>query len=372
MKKDRLYSNPIDEQTWNQIVDFLKTECSHWHKLVLTSSNGISTRFFDDVQILPCWIIDKPKDAATRSEILILGFGRMWKLQLRKAECEEDDIDGYKSWNFVKKELKKDGVDLWSYKDKTSTKDQLLISRTSIPRRNTETLSPVLAEKELKDVYKLDFNSFFPHCLSVAFPEFRPTMERLFEQRKENPKIKKYLVSFTGDLYSWCGGRFAWMAVKMMTIARKMMLDLENRVKQFGALVLFEKIDAIYILSSRGCYKDENCGQNLGQYKIEHYKRFWFDGPGTQEMIDENGVFEVKAQGRRELDSKKPRSEWTWGDVRTKEGRQLVETFIKGGKVHERFKEDRGEKVSDLFEVLRQEEKRVGDKIWSYDEEHPF
>ena len=223
-------------------------------------------------------------------------------------------MTGSRGYRLLAKELAKDNVLLPNYAEPNGEKIKETIQKPLID------VDEDILGYTIQGANHLDFHSAYPGALAECYPEMRPTIERIFKQRKENPELKIALDSAIGFFQSeYCKvmdyGPYslARLAQKALNRNRQKMEELTERMKHRGYKILAHNTDGIWYTG--GVYHGRGEGPNVGEWENDHIDTtIRFKSRGAYEYI-ENGIYHPVVRGKTRLDDKKPRDQWEWGDI---------------------------------------------------------
>ena len=207
------------------------------------------------------------------------------------------------------------GIDLNTY---ALTKEEGLRIKKEIPMPKIELAPGVITGKTRVyfNVHHIDFHNSYPAGLCNTHPEFRPLIERLYKERKDNPENKAILNYTIGFMQQNNNPLWAHLAKDAITDNLNRITELANRLRQ-NYKILSYNTDGIWYQDYKGLgpYHGDGEGKNLGQWENDHQNcSIRFKSAGSYEYR-ENGVYTPVVRGLTRLDAIKPRSEWTWGAI---------------------------------------------------------
>ena len=223
-------------------------------------------------------------------------------------------IEGGKGWKVMCKELKKDGINMDDYAISEEEGRQIKMSN-DFPKPYID-MKGAPNGQIFEHCNHIDFHSSYPAGLANTHPEFKPTIERIYQQRKTNPNRKLSLNCFIGCRQSpkstWkC--RWSHLAKDAIADNNRRIEEMDDRLKANGDKVLGHNTDGIWYQGP--VYHGEGEGNDLGQWRNDYVDcRFRAKSRGAYEFI-ENGKYYPVVRGITELDWIKPREEWQWGDI---------------------------------------------------------
>ena len=222
--------------------------------------------------------------------------------------------EGGKGWKLMCKEFLKDNINIDNY---AIDPNEGMRIKTSLdfPKPYID-MKGAPSGQIFEHCNHIDFHSSYPAGLANTHPEFRPTIERVYQQRKTNPNRKLSLNCFIGCRQSpkstWkC--RWSHLAKDAIGDNNRRIDEMDARLKANGDKVLGHNTDGIWYQGP--VYHGEGEGNDLGQWRNDYVDcRFRAKSRGAYEFI-ENGKYYPVVRGITELDWIKPREEWQWGDI---------------------------------------------------------
>lgn len=288
-----------------------------WNAIKRTKSNGISTA--RSAFKPPMWDV-RYTNACIEMTIIT---NRMLRIQFRQTSSvlkeEDKQIYGRQAFAAFKRELLKDGIDLDNYVINNGPEVKKEIPKYLIKMERT-----TYTNLEFAGCHHVDFHSSFPAGLANTHPEFAPTMERLYEKRKEkeiNKAILNYSIGFCQSIDN-TGARWAHLSRDAIRDNNDRIEALAQRLREAGRLVISYNTDGIWYQGE--IYHGEGEGKKLGEWENDHVNcKFRAKSAGAYEFIEDGKYYPV-IRGRTNLDLIKPRENWQWGDIYKKEASPLM------------------------------------------------
>ncbi len=298
----------------NELLDLLERDYPD-RKLKRTKSGAIPqmVRFGWDVDVRKTGIevvfLDKVDDK-------VLGF--RWSFGAASSITKDTGVTGREAFFGMAKEFEKDGIDIRSYAVSDGTEIKKTISKPLIDAR------PIDLDIEWDHAYHIDLHSAYPSGMCEAYPELRPTCERIYANRKrsaDDKRLKLWLDASIGYYQSeYCSinghkHALANLAKAGIEWCRNSVLEIAGQLKAQGKYVLAYNTDGIWYVDETGDFSSEWIGEGLGKAGIDHKDCvIRFKSKGAYEFV-EDGKYHPVVRGRTTLDKVKPREEWEWGDI---------------------------------------------------------
>ena len=281
---------------FNKIYFWLKRQ--KLHKLERTPSGSIKNG--PHVK-RPAWDV---KSNHYCVELTVVMEGMAWRIQFRTKLPK--GMSGKKAFTVFKRLLLKDGIDL----------DQMAIENGAEVKKEIEHYlvkvhHKFFIDKVYKNAHHIDFHSSFAGGLANTHPEFKKTLETIFENR-EKDEINKNILNFSiGYMQSLQGCQAKWAHLSKDAIAdnNKRVLNLVEKLENSGRTVLLLNTDGVWY--NGPLYHGEGEGSGLGQWENDHKNcQFRMASAGAYEFI-EDGIYHPVIRGIPN-DTK---TEWEWGDI---------------------------------------------------------
>lgn len=309
-------------------VEEFNTVSSYWRErerrglitrgIARTPSGGISVVNL----VLPSY--DVFPDANNGCELLVLALNEddtpaFYRVQYRAYKKELDEkgrdiiLSGHQGYLNLREELRKDGqrIEDWFIDDGEEVKK--LIQKPLIYLFHEE----LFADLTFDNAHHLDINSSYPAGMAEFIPEWRPTIERLYEERNKNKyyslRNKSILVNAIGWFQSlkWFKARLAHVSEYAIRRNNEKVIEMANWLESTGRTILCYNIDGIWFQGESTRIKSSK----LGEFNEDHTNcRIRFKSKGCYEYI-EDGVYHPVVRGRTRLDETKSRESWQWGDI---------------------------------------------------------
>lgn len=236
------------------------------------------------------------------------------------------------AWVHFVRELKRDGVDIDSDRYRLSEVEGRMVKATIPPALISMEYHMGPEDPGLTNCHHIDFHSSYPAGLANTHPEFRKTLERLYDDRHMPGKsdIYKAILNYSiGAMQStkapW-KARWAHLAKDAIEDNVARVMGMASRLTRSGHEVLGYNTDGIWYRGD--IYHGEGEGDRLGQWRNDHTDcTFRSKSNGAYEFI-EGSKYNPVLRGTIKYDGEKPRSQWQWGDIYR--GEALVWKFTPG------------------------------------------
>lgn len=266
------------------------------------------------------------KRSRTGYELVFRWMGVCGRVILDKSSEKRkkgEEVGGYNALLSLNSYLKRDGIDLKDYpienglEVKEEIKMPIILATTACKPGVT-----------YYHVHHLDLNSAYAAGLAKKHPEMAPTLIRMYNNRKRNPRIKSVFTNAIGFMQSqYCnfGGHeycHADLSRDAINWTHDKMLELSAKLIKAGYTPLLYNTDGVwYTKLEKGNeietepYTDDEIGEELGQYKNDHVNcQFRIKSKGAYEYI-EKGQYRAVVRGQ----NKELVETFKWGDIFTKQ-----------------------------------------------------
>ena len=237
-------------------------------------------------------------------ELTVVMEGMAWRLQFRTKLPK--GMSGKKAFTLFKKMLLKDGIDLEDYAIENGEE-----VKKEIEHYLVQPYHRFFIDKVYEQAHHIDFHSSFAGGLANTHPEFRKTLEWLYENR-EKDEINKNILNFSiGYMQSiqGCKARWAHLSKDAISDNNKRVMDIVERLEKSGRTVLLLNTDGVWY--NGRVYHGQGEGDGLGEWKNDHTNcKFRMASAGAYEFI-ENGIYHPVIRGIPN-DTK---TKWKWGDI---------------------------------------------------------
>ena len=297
---------------FNKIYFWLKKQ--NLYQLKRTASGGIEN---GPRMKVPAWDIRANRYCV---ELTVILDGFAWRIQFRTKTPKK--LSGRAAFTKFKRLLLKDGVDLDKYAIDTGPNVKKAIDQYIVKPNHQ-----FYIDKIFSHAHHIDFHSSFAAGLANTHEEFRPTLEKLFENR-EKDEINKHILNFSiGFMQSigGCNARWAHLSRDAIHDNNKRVTELAKKVERSGRKVLLFNTDGFWY--DGPIYHGSGEGEGLGQWHNDHVNcKFRMASAGSYEFI-ENGEYSPVVRGIPN-DSK---GDWEWGDIYTKKAVPNIFIFTEEG-----------------------------------------
>ena len=292
-----------------------------WNTIVRTPSGGVSIarKNFNP----PMWDVKYNSNCV---ELTIVST-YMLRVQFRTIMKKdgEQTIYGRQAFTEFKRMLVAAGINLDDYKIDNGEEVKKTIDKYLIRLERD-----IWKDVTLEGCHHLDFHNSFPAGLANTHPEFRPVIEKLYNERKNKPINKAILNLSIGFLQSigGCGARWAHLSRDAIHDNNVRLEELANRLKESGRTVLLWNTDGIWYKGP--VYHGDGEGSRLGEWENDHIDcTLRIKSKGAYEFIEDGKYYPV-LRGATKLDEVKPREEWVWGDIYNRDAKVIQFEFTEG------------------------------------------
>lgn len=251
-----------------------------------------------------------------RTELIIISFRGMWRIQCRGKGEKATTEYGTQSWREFTKDCKKEGIDLEEIAVPAGREAERV--KSEVPKPSIKVIGGAYKGMTIDNVNHVDIHSAHCYFIEQEFPQLKPVIDKYYALRKDpevGKKMKQRLVNLSG--YSESQGvkfRFSKMAKAAKIGTNKKVDEILAELQANGRFPLLVNTDGVWYRGDVYNFKDE--GDGIGQLHTDHRNcKFRFKSAGVYEYEDEEG-YHVAMRGRTSLDILKPnRKDWTWGDI---------------------------------------------------------
>lgn len=293
---------------FNKIYFWVKSK--NLNKILRTPSGGIK---LGNSLRLPAWDVRTNRYCV---EMTVIMEGRAWRIQFRTKPPE--GMSGRKAFTEFKKLLLKNDIDLEEYAIDNGEEVKAEIEKPLIGAVRSW-MYDVLYE----NVNHIDFHSSYPAGLANTHPEFRKTLEEIYEKRNKDNMCKNILNFSIGFMQSLggCNARWAHLSRDAIKDNNKRVRELAKRLDKSGRLVISFNTDGIWYRGK--VYHGKGEGDKMGEWHNDRINcQFRMKSDGAYEFI-ENGVYYPVVRGV----SNDVKGDWQWGDIYTDKAKAQLFTF---------------------------------------------
>ena len=319
-----LYKMPVNEvdiSQWNEIISILnnlfKEHKIHARGFVHTASGGISASSKNGFQHLSCYEV---RSTASMHECIIncIVYGEKITCRVQywhgKPQVSNEKLSGTKAFKKLKEEFSKNNINLEDYYISNGKE-----IKQTIPKPLREMANAAYCNTTISHCYHIDINSAYPFAMTLLYPEWKPTINKLYEKRHGNPIYKNILNFSYGYFQSRnLGYKLAHVSKYCIEYTIQRLHKLSKILSDNNCTVISYNTDGIWFKCQDGrtLYALENkSSKELGYYKLDHKNcTCRFKSANAYEYI-ENNKYNVVYSGLTTLDKIKPRSKWKWGDI---------------------------------------------------------
>ena len=312
-------------KTWNELVGLLHV--LDFKRLVRTKSGGIS---ISQKNFRGCYGYDV---RALKSCIeLTIVFHYCVRIQFRNnfKEDTKNDISGSTAYRVFKNTLDNFGIDIsdWFIENGKEVKETIEKPLVYVRHGKEEKLWK-------NNVHHIDIHSAYMGAIAEKVPEWRPAINKIYEERELNEVNKGILTHSFGYFQSSIFGyKLAHLSKFAVERTKRKLEELTERINETGSFVLAYNTDGIWYYGD--IYHGEGEGKGLGQWSNDYINGdIWFNSIGQYAFKGTNvktgkQIEKIVARGRYALDKIKPRNEWNFDDIMYKRlGAESLYTFDK-------------------------------------------
>lgn len=249
-------------------------------------------------------------------------FDNGFRLTIGGSYKDGNYLTGREAFKTMVSEFKKDGINIYDYAIENGEEVKKTINKPLIDLDDN-----MMVNKTYKHVNHLDLHSAYPSGLIKSFPELKPTIERIYNNRKNSEKDKDlklrldasmgYFQSSYCTAFKFPGKHYvlAHLAKAGVNWCRETIEKLAKELKAQNKQILAYNTDGIWFVDEKNNFHSKLIGDGLGKAGIDHVDcTIRFKSKGAYEFM-ENGKYKPVVRGYTNLDKIKDRSEWEWGDI---------------------------------------------------------
>ena len=302
--------NKEGAKAFNKIYLWLKNQ--NLHELERTSSGSIKNG--PHVK-RPAWDIKVNHYCV---ELTVVMEGKAWRIQFRTKLPK--GMSGKKAFTVFKRLLLKDGVDL----EKMAIDNGPEVKK-EIEHYLVKPYHKFFLNKTYENAHHIDFHSSFAGGLANTHPEFRKTLEWLYEHREKsdiNTIILNFSIGYMQSLQG-CKAKWAHLSKDAISDNNKRVLDIVKRLEESGRTVLLLNTDGVWY--NGPLYHGEGEGSGLGQWQNDHKNcQFRMAGAGAYEFIEKGKYYPVIRGIPNDT-----KTNWQWGDIYKEKAIPSIFSFTK-------------------------------------------
>ena len=308
--------SPEGVDKWNRVVDLIHTY--KFNTIIRTKSGAIANNL--KASLVNCYAYDIRK-STSRISLTIIWSEHTYNIVIGRP-IDTRPIAPIKAWNIFLEICKKHGIDFNDYK--ISKEEGKAI--TDEMKDNTKPFIDMKYEMKLEDkfldnVHHLDLRSSYPSGLIKMYPEFRPVIEEIYNNRKTDKENSDYYKAILNYVISGCTMSKYRPWYRQWAHIAKFVREFNNeRIKKLdwllfisGREVIGHNTDGIWYRGE--IYHGPDEGEDLLQWHNDHVNcLFRSKSAGAYEYIEDD-QFNVVMRGFTTLDMTKPRNKWEPGDI---------------------------------------------------------
>ena len=299
-------------RSFNAVFDIAK---SIEDRIIRTPSGGIS-----------CATIKQGASSDWRRlshciEVTIICSLGMWRFQFRSKTANgknEKRIAGRTAFGRLRSMLREDGVELEDFAIKNGEEVKKQIQKPLICLVKEE-----YAAATFQNAHHIDFHSSYPAGLANKHPEFKRTIERVYEKRhgdEINKAILNYSIGFMQSI-RLCHARWAHLSRDAIADNNARLRDMARRLAKAGRTPILFNTDGVWYCGE--IYHGDGEGDGLGQWRNDHQNcTLRVASPGSYEYIEDGKYYPVVRGVPDKL-----KKHWRWGAIFTEEARPVKYIF---------------------------------------------
>lgn len=305
-------AKPGNEVYFNAVQDELQ-RLSHFKPVRRTPSGGVSIAV-DKRFSLDQYDIRQQSNVV---EITILTLEKscriQWRLKNYKTKDNKTDLVSAASYfnKYWLPACTKFGIDMNSYiVDKETAK----LEKQQIHKPDIKLYNWQAVYRPVPNVYHLDFHKFYMSGLIATHPEFKPVVEHLLKDTKNEALHKTGLASLIGYWQSsFCGYKWARLTKEAINNAYSRFDKVKEDLVEAGRKLILTNTDGIWYQGDE--YHGEYEGPELTCWNNDHFNcTIWAKSAGAYQYIENNKVHTV-VRGPSKRDKIMSRDDWEFGDI---------------------------------------------------------
>ena len=296
----RINRFPMIIQDINEINDIYgAVKSAKLSPLIRTESGkSIKKTMFNAVGVYEVKVIKNTKNNVHRGVILtVILRNNVWVFKFGQLTVSDDSkMTGTKAFHIFKKMCEEEGINLDNYKIENGVEVK------------SEMPSPIICNysrhRLQTNVFHIDLNKAWPSSTCEAFPELEKIYAKL-DKTVINP-LNGYFQS------KHCNFEYCHLAKAGVAGCNRKIRELCANLEEQGFIVLGVNTDGIWAKDFLGdrIYHDENEGEGMHKWKIDHQNCKWYSTGDGQYFYYENDKFTPVLRGYYLYESIKPRDKW--------------------------------------------------------------
>lgn len=313
--------NQVDLEEYNKVVRWLNKRYEKGkikRGFTWTKSGGLC---IDHNVIYTQFNNYEVKSSTSMHEVVIMteinDVQYVTRIQYRHGTVKNNplEVSGRRAFVTLRKELRKDNINIEDYKIDNGEEVKKTIPKPLIGVKNK-----MIFGLTFEHCYHLDLNSAYPAAMGDLYPEWKPTLNRLYNRRHRSPVYKAVLNEAYGFMQSkWVKYQYSHISKYCIEKTIERLKINEEILEKNGCIVLGFNTDGIWFQCENSKIMLEleqaKCSKELGSMKLDHKDcKMRYKSDGAYEYI-ENGKYTPVVRGATNLDDYKDRKDWEWGDI---------------------------------------------------------
>ena len=312
-----LQFNDVGVNAFNNIIDIIHD--MNMSYIVRTKSGGISNT--SNSSLINCYAYDV-RHSTSRISITILFGDHTYNIVMGKP-IELRPISPINAWKKFIEVCEKHNINFDDYK--ISKEEGKIIAKDIV-----DNVKPYISmkyhmletDKLLDNVHHLDLHSSYPSGLIKMYPEFRPVIQEIYDNRKTDKENSDYYKAILNYVISGCTMSKYYPWYRQWAHIAKFVREYNNQrinlltllLEMSGREIIGYNTDGIWYRGE--IYHGPDEGSNLLEWDNDHKDcLFRSKSDGAYEFI-EDGKYHVTMRGFTTLDIIKPdRDTWELGDI---------------------------------------------------------
>lgn len=286
-----------------------------------TKSGGISLKGLQPI----FW--DIKANANNGCELIVNGIdineadeSKRWCcFRLKYGTSSVQSASGHKGLLELKKELKKDKIDLEDYYIDNGKE-----LRTQSEKPIAKSLRQSYNDIVFDNVHCIDLTAAYPSAWVKLFPEWLPAVKRLTEKKNKYEKgTKEYDLAKSGPITAngymgsvqYFGAKLAQVYNYSISYTNQRLAEMEQFLIEHDCMPLRKATDAIWFVGDYHCLDGILKDKELGEWHLDHKNCTYRSvSDGIYEYI-EDGKYHIVRKGLSTYDLLVPREQQQWGDA---------------------------------------------------------